>query len=51
MRDAERRARDVAYLDDIHLSPEGQDLLADALLAAANLPAGGRHVAAFGLRH
>jgi hypothetical protein len=51
MRDAERRSRDVAYLDDIHLSPEGQDLLADALLAAANLPAGGRNVAAFGLRH
>lgn len=34
LRDAEARARDVAYLDEIHLSAAGQDILAEGLLAA-----------------
>lgn len=34
LREPERRSRDVAYFDDIHLNAAGQDILAQGLLAA-----------------
>jgi hypothetical protein len=37
MQQAERDARDTAYLDNIHLTAKGQRVLADALMLAARL--------------
>lgn len=36
LREIERRARDTAYFDDIHLNAVGQDILAQGLAAAVN---------------
>ncbi|MBY4895439.1 SGNH/GDSL hydrolase family protein [Cupriavidus sp. AU9028] len=34
LRDAEARSRDIAYLDEIHLTEAGQDILAEGLMTA-----------------
>lgn len=46
LRDAERKARDTAYFDDIHLNAIGQDILAEGLAAALDAAEGISEVAA-----